>query len=142
MNDLRYALRQLRRSPGFTLVAVLTLALGIGANSAIFRVVDAAFLRPVPAPELDRVVVIGEDLPPLKLFNVNLSLLQAEDLARRADLFQTFAAITSSTYNLTGLGEAQRLQGVRTYGSFFDLFAARPLVGGLYRPGAYLYFRC
>ena len=69
------------------------LALGIGANAAIFRVVNAAFLRPVPAPELHRVVVIGEDRPALKLSNVNLSLLQAEDLARRTDLFQTFAAI-------------------------------------------------
>jgi putative ABC transport system permease protein len=131
--DLRYSLRTLWKTPGFTAIAVLTLALGIGANSAIFRVVNAAFLRPVPAPELDRIIRIGEDLPGLNLQNVQLSPLQAEDVGKRADLFQNFAAITGTTYNLTGFGDPQRVQGVRTQGSFFEVFAVRPALGRLYR---------
>jgi len=131
--DLRYALRTLRRAPGFTAVAVLTLGLGIGAGSAIFRVINAAFLRPVPAPQLDRVVVISEDLPGLNLLNAQLSPLQSEDLAKRTDLFQSYAAITGASYNLTGFGDPQRVRAVRTAGSFFGIFAVQPRLGRLYR---------
>jgi putative ABC transport system permease protein len=134
--NLAYSFRALRRSPGFTIVAVLTLALGLGANSAIFRVADAAFLRPVPAPSLDRVVAIREDLPDINLFAAPLSPLQADDLARRRDLFTHFTALTATTYNLTGIGEPRRVAAIRTSGDFFELFSLRPALGRFYGPSA------
>jgi putative ABC transport system permease protein len=132
--DVSFALRSLRRSPGFTLVAVLTLGLGIGANTAVFSAVDGVLLRPLDVPGLDRLVVIQQNAPPLKLFGGQLSPPQIEEIARHDELFETFAGVGSTSYNLTGSGEPVRVGVVRTMGSFFDLFGVRPALGRLYRP--------
>jgi putative ABC transport system permease protein len=132
--DLHYALRGMAKRPGYTAVIVATLALGIGANTAIFSAVNTVLLRPVPTPSLDRLVVIREDLIPIELLNTPISPGEAEDLARRRDLFQASAAFTGGSRNLTGLGEPQRISITRTAGEFFGVFGIRPHVGRFYRP--------
>ncbi len=133
--DVRYAVRGLLRRPAFTCVVILTLALGIGANSAIFSFVNAILLRPVPVPWLDRLVVIRRSVPGVAgLDNTEMSPAEAMDIAQRTDLFDASAAYISSALNLEGTSEPQRITAARTLGDFFTLFAARPLIGSAYRP--------
>ncbi len=130
--DVRFGLRALRKSPGFTLVAVLTLALGIGANTAIFSAVNGVLLRPLAVPYLDRLVVIQQNMPGLKLMGGQLTPGQAEEIAK-TELLDVFAGISGSSFNLTGSGEPERVNAVRTMGRFFDLFSLSPAVGRFYR---------
>ena len=90
--DLRYLLRTLSRSPGFAAIAVLTLGLGIGANTAIFSILNSVLVRPVATPVPERLVVIREDLPGLSLLNTELSPPEVIDLAAQTDLFETVGA--------------------------------------------------
>jgi len=131
--EVRLALRSLGRAPTFTLIAVLTLALGIGANTAIFSVVNGVLLRPLPVPWLHDLVVVQTDLPGLDLHGGPISVGEALDLAERRDLFQSFTAYSRPTLNLTGSGEPQRIAAVSTVGQYFDVFGARPQLGRLYR---------
>ncbi|HEX3157950.1 MAG TPA: ABC transporter permease [Gemmatimonadaceae bacterium] len=131
--ELRLALRSLARARTFTLIAVLTLALGIGANTAIFSVVNGVLLRPLPVSWLRDLVVVQGDLPGLDLYGTPISVGEALDLAERRDLFQSFTAYSRPTLNLTGAGEPQRIAAVSTVGQFFDVFGARPQLGRLYR---------
>ena len=132
--DVRYALRGIARRPAYTAIIVATLALGIGANTAIFSAVNTVLLRPVPTPALDRLVVVREDLTALKLLNADISAGEAVDLANRRDLFQSSTAFTRRSRNLTGLGEPQRVSIAQTIGDFFTVFGVQPHVGRLYRP--------
>jgi putative ABC transport system permease protein len=132
--DVRYALRGMARRPGYTAVVVLTLALGIGANTAVFSAVNAALLRPLPTPWLERLVVIRDDLPGLGLRRIETSVAETEDLAERTDLFQTVGGFSAADFNLTGVGEPQRVRATHTVGGFFDVFGVRPHLGRLYRP--------
>jgi putative ABC transport system permease protein len=130
--DLRYSLRQLTRSPGFTVVATLTLAAGIGANTAIFSAINSVLLRPVATPDPERLVVIRENLPGLNLLNVELSPPEVIDLAARTDVFESFGAYRPAAWNLTGSGAPVRVEGAITLGQFFDVFRVRPYLGRLY----------
>jgi putative ABC transport system permease protein len=130
--DVRYALRTLTRSPGFAAVAVLTLAFGIGANTAIFTVMKTVILRPVATPEPERLVVIREDLPGLNLLDTNLSPPEVLDLAARTDLFDRVGAYRAVAWNLTGAGTPARIDGALTLGDFFETFRVRPHLGRLY----------
>ena len=132
--DARYAVRTLGRTPGFTFVVILTLGLGIGANTAIFSAVNAVLLRPVHTPWLDRLVVIRHNLVALQLFGAELSVPETIDLAKRTDVFETGGGYRQADYTLTGAGEARRVTGTITVGDFFGTFDLRPLYGRL--PGA------
>jgi putative ABC transport system permease protein len=132
--DARIGVRSLGRSPGFTVAAVLTLALAIGANTAIFSAVNAVLLKPLPTAALDRLVVVENDLPALNLRNAELSPGESEDLFRRTDLFETATAYTRRRPTLEGMGEPRQLQATRSLGRFFDVFGVRPLLGRVYRP--------
>jgi len=119
MNDLKFALRQLLKNPGFTAVAVLTLALGIGANTAIFSVVNAVLLRPLPYFQPDRLVFIYNFAPGFGI--QKLGLMEAEFLRLR-DLAQSFEHVslyTSTTLTLTGTAEPERVAGGTAAGNLF-----------------------
>jgi putative ABC transport system permease protein len=135
-SDIRQAVRSLSRSPGFALAAVLTLALGIGANSAIFSAVDAVLLRPIAAPELGRLVVLRADYGVAGLQDVEVSPGEALDLGRRSDIFEASAAYQARDLTVTGFGEPIRVPAVATLGQFFGIFGARPQQGRIFGPDA------
>jgi len=115
MPSLRYAVRILRRSPGFTLTAVLTLALGIGANTAIFSVVNATLLRPLPFPRPERIVAIQNQFKALGLDAASASVPDYMDYRKQRQLFSEVAAIDTGNFNLTGVDRPERLEcGVAT----------------------------
>jgi predicted permease len=134
LQDLRYAVRSIARRPGFAAAAILTIALGIGANTAIFSAVDAILLRPVPVPWVDRLVTVRNALPGFELPDAQLSAAETEDLAARRDIFAAVGGYAGTSPTLTGEGEPRRLRGARTLGGFFDVMGARPRLGRLYRP--------
>ena len=107
--DIRYAARMLRRQPGFTIVAVLTLALGIGANTAVFTVVNGVLLRPLPYHDPDRLVVLLYGRP--GRLTPWFSPLNYRDVIGGTPTLQDAAAFTPSTANLTGSGEPERVDG-------------------------------
>jgi predicted permease len=117
LHDARYALRLLGRAPGFTSVAVLTLALGIGANAAIFSVVRSVLFAPLPFADPDRLVALWHAYPPT-LPRANVSVPGYEDLRGAADLFEGVSAFRTANQNLTGRGEPERLVVVRATSTF------------------------
>ncbi|HEX6070107.1 MAG TPA: ABC transporter permease [Longimicrobiaceae bacterium] len=127
LQDLRYAARRLASNRGFTLVAVVTLALGIGANSAIFSVVNAVLLRPLPFAEPDRLDHIYGSIEGFGTIPVSPpDFLQMQDETRA---YERLAAYTFSFPNLTGEGEPVRLNGTSVSATFFDLLGVRPALG-------------
>ncbi|AHG88828.1 permease [Gemmatirosa kalamazoonensis] len=133
LDDLRLAVRALAKAPAFALAAVLCIALGIGANTAIFSVVDAVLLRPLPVRDLDRMVVIREDLPKLDLLDAELDPPSTLELATRGDLFERAAGVAETRVNLTtDAAEPARVGAARTLGDYFQLLDAHPVVGRLY----------
>ena len=132
--DVRYAIRQLARRPAFTFVALLTLALGIGANTAIFSAVNAVLLHPVATPAIDRLMVVHTNLPTMSLMNDPVGPGEALDLMARRDLFDASGAFASRGGVVTELGDPRRVLTARTIGHFFDVFHVVPAIGRLYRP--------
>ena len=124
--DVSYALRRLRQSPGFTLVALLTLALGIGATSAIFSIVNAVLLRPLPFPEAFRLVEVAQVWKGKPAVYSPQNFL---DVEAQAKSFERLAAIDSTGVTLTGHGAAARLEGAEVSAAFFDVMRARPVLG-------------
>jgi putative ABC transport system permease protein len=129
--DIRYTLRSLRRSPGFTLVAILTLALGIGGTTAIFSVVDGVVLRDLPYPEPDRLVSIVRGAKQSE--RTGFSAADYLDLKRDASTFAAIAGYREDIVDLTGTGDPERLDAVQGTSGFFDVFAAAPLAGRTFR---------
>jgi putative ABC transport system permease protein len=127
--DLRFALRGLTRSPGFTAIAVLTLALGIGANTAIFSVVNAVLLRPLSYAKPDQLVSIRARLTGLDRNDVSMSQPEYHDLLNRAPAFRDISAIWPININLTGDGEPQRIQAAVVSTNYFSLLGAAPILG-------------
>ena len=128
MQDLRYAFRTLRRTPGFTTVAVLILALGIGANTSIFSVISAVLLRPLPFPDPDRLVVVWEDRSggSARLMPNHVDYVEWQ---RRSRSFEGIAAIADISYNLTGEGEPERLGTSHATPNLFSVLGTRALLG-------------
>jgi putative ABC transport system permease protein len=133
-NTLRYALRTLGRSPGFTLVAVLTLGLGIGANTAIFSVINAVVLRPLPFAHPDRLVILNHFYPSLNNLKAGVSVPGFLEYSKQREAFSAVTASTGWRPTLTGHGEASRLQGQRVAGEYFTTFGVQPALGRALRP--------
>ena len=135
LQDVTLGARVLRRHPGASLVAVLTLALGIGANTAIFSLVNSVLFEPLPVAGLDRLVVIREDLPGLNLLDARLAPAETLDLTARADVFQAVTGIAGGDRTLTGYGEPRRVGAALTLGDFAAVFGVVPHAGRFYEPG-------
>ena len=133
--DLRYALRSLARSPGFSAVAIATLALGIGANTAIFSVLDAVLLKPLPYRDPDRVLAIWGSLRRPGSEKIEVSAPELADLRARTRAFESIAAYVEDDLNLTGGGEAERLSGAYVSPEIFSLLGVAPESGHWLRPG-------
>jgi putative ABC transport system permease protein len=129
--DIRYALRQLRKSPGFTLTAVLTLAFGIGATTAIFSIVEGVLLRPLPFPEPGRLVTLGDVLEGVK-YGADAPGVTAPGVRiymRDTRSFSSLGGYQSSTYELSGAGEPAEINAARLTASMFTVLGVWPLVG-------------
>jgi predicted permease len=134
MQDIRYALRMLRQKPVFTVFAILTLALGIGANTAIFSIVNAVLLRALPFPEPDRLVRIRFSNPGLGLHGVLYSLPELEDLRNRAGVFEYVTGTCRGSANMTGRAQPERLEVVMASANYFAMLGVAPQIGRLFGP--------
>ena len=132
MQDVRYALRTLLKSPGFTIVAVLTLALGIGANVAIFSVVYGVLLRPLPYPHPEQLVRIFDDLNGPNSQDVGMSAPELWDLEERSGVFQEISAVAPSNSAVGGGERTVRAESLVTSPDYFELLGAKPELGRVY----------
>jgi predicted permease len=129
LQDIRYGWRMLVRNPGFTAISVLTLAIGIGASTAIFSVVDTVLLRPLPYQEPDKVVVVSESLPGMSMDEIGVSAAEYQDYRDRNRSFSQVAAYESAGFNLTGVGQPSRVNAASLSASAFPLLGVSPELG-------------
>src|SRR5262249_34729760 len=132
--DLRYGARMLMKNPGFTLIAIITLALGIGANTAIFSVVNTVLLRPLPLPEPDRLMTFWHSAPAKGLPEVMLNDALFAFYRDRSQTFEKLAAYESARYTLTGAGDPELLIGARVSFNYFQTLGQEPLHGRVFLP--------
>ena len=132
VQDLQYAGRQMRKSPGFAIVAVLTLALGIGANTTIFSVIDGVLLNPLPYHDAHQLVILFHNRPHFERGSV--SYLNYLDWQRDNKSFQATAAYRGADYTLTGSGEAENLTGQMVSAGFFEILGVNPMMGRTFTP--------
>ena len=128
LQDVRYGVRMLLKTPGFTTVAIIALALGIGANSAIFSVVNAVLLRPLPFNDPDRLAWVSERMP-----KGDFDAIPAPDFLEWQEqnhVFEDAGAYSIGSWNLTGgVGEPERVQGAQVGANLFSLLGAQPFIG-------------
>src|SRR5579864_9253081 len=125
--DLRFALRTLRKSPGFTAVAMLTLALGIGANTAIFTVVYGVLLRPLPYKDASRLIVLNETTP--RVGSVSVSYPNFLDWRAQCHAFSQIAAVHDVGFNLAGVTQPENISGEAVSPNFLSMMGVRPFLG-------------
>ncbi|HKX29847.1 MAG TPA: ABC transporter permease, partial [Blastocatellia bacterium] len=132
--DLRYGARMLLKSPGFTATAVVALALGIGANSAIFSVINALLLRPLPYSDPDKLVQIWETDVQHAKNTVEASYPNFADWRDQNQVFEQIAGYSARGYTLTGVAEPERIQGAIISSSFFPMLRINPMLGRFFSP--------
>lgn len=133
-SDVTYAIRNLWKRPGFTLIAVLTLALGIGANTAIFSAINALLLKPLPFPELDRVVAIWDKLPSRGMDRNEVTVANYLDWQAQSQSYENLALNRWWSANLTGIDPPERVQGFLVTANFFDTLGMKPIMGRSFSP--------
>jgi putative ABC transport system permease protein len=133
IQDLRYAIRMMAKRPGFTLIAALTLALGIGANTAIFSAVNAVLLKPLPFPESEQLVDLSETFKPAGFGSVSVPTL--EDWKNQNNVFAGISAYAFTSFNLEGGDTPQRIPGLNVSSNYFDVLGVKPALGRGFLPG-------
>ncbi len=135
MNSFRLALRQLRKNPGFAAVAIVTLALGIGANTAIFSIVNAVLLRPLPYPDADRIMVLNESSGPGQDYSV--ALPDYFDWRNDNTVFEHLAATHKESRNLSGIPgrDPERVSCAAVTQNFFNIIGLPPQIGRTFSEG-------
>jgi predicted permease len=135
LNDLKLAFRSLVRSKGLTLTVVMTLALGIGANAAIFSLVRGVLLRPLVNRDEDRLIYIRQTAPGLKIENAHFSVPEMDDLRSGVKSFSSFGDFSTIGFTMIGLGDPREVRAGVVGGSYFDVMGLHPVLGRLLGPG-------
>nr|MDQ3421320.1 ABC transporter permease [Acidobacteriota bacterium] len=130
--DVRYAIRMLLRNPGFTTIALLTFAVGIGVNTAVFSVFNGVLLRPLPYPDADRITMMWLDNRPQEIKEDIGSYPSYRDWREQSTSFEHVAAYTGANFTMTGSDEPERLPGAQTTANFFSVIGLQPILGRLY----------
>jgi putative ABC transport system permease protein len=130
--DSRFALRMLFKQPAFTTIAIATLALGIGANTAIFSVVNAVLLRPLPFPHSEQLVLVSDDLTGRQVNDVGMSVLELQDLQERSGVFEEISAVWPVDANLTGSDRPERVELLAVSPNYFSLLGATAQLGRVF----------
>src|SRR5262249_50298625 len=133
IQDVRYATRTLRKNTGFTAIAVVTLALGIGANTSLFSVVSAVLLNPLPYPHPEQLVTLHESKP--NFDSGSISYPNFRDWQRENRTFSSMAVTRNVSFSLTGLGEAEQVRARFISSDFFPLLGVNPVIGRTFAPG-------
>src|ERR1044072_8457027 len=134
VNDLQYGLRMLWKHKGVSAIALLTLTLGIGVNSAIFSVVNRVVLRPLPYPESERLMVVWGNLHKTGLEEIELSALELKDFQQQCQAFDQIAAYNIQGFNLTGIDQPERLRGAAISANLFPTLRVQPQLGRNFLP--------
>src|SRR5207248_9640027 len=134
MNDLKFGLRRLRKSPGFTFVVVITLALGIGANAAIFTLVRGVLLKPLVNRDENRLIYIRQSAPGNNDDNTTFSVPEIEDLRASVKTLSAFGDFSTTEFTMIGPGEPRVVQAGVVSGTFFDVMGLHPVLGRLIGP--------
>ena len=129
IDTFKYALRSLRQAPGFTLLAVLALALGIGANSAIFSIINALFLRPLPYAQPERIVQLTSSEPARQIVQGGFSWPRLLAVQERQDVFSEVSVSSFNAYTVTGLGDPEQVQALLVSQNYFPLLGVAPALG-------------
>src|SRR5207253_3474247 len=130
IQDVRYGARMLLKNPGITLIVILALALGIGANTAIFSVVNAVLLRPLPYDKPDRLLFLNEKSPVLD--EMSISYPNFTDWRSQNHVFEKIGVYNRNSYNLTGFGEAERIPTAQVSADLFSVLRVNAAIGRLF----------
>ncbi len=128
--DVRYGARMLLKNPGITFIVVLALALGIGANTAIFSVINAVLLRPLPYDEPDRLVFLNETSKTMS--DISISYPNFTDWRNQNHVFEKIGVLNRNSYNLTGNGEPERILTAQASADLFGALRVKPAIGRLF----------
>src|SRR5262245_33448058 len=131
LGGLKHAVRSLARAKGLTATVVLTLALGIGANAAIFALVRGVLLRPLVNRDEDRLIYIRQSAPGLKVENATFSVPEIDDLKFRIKTLSTFGDFSTIGFTMVGLGEPREVRAGVVGGTYFEVMGLRPVLGRL-----------
>jgi len=135
--DVRFAFRRLLKSPGLTTIVVLTLALGIGANTALFSVVDAVLLRPLPYKNPEQLVAIHDELPGVNAHDAGMSVQERDDFQDRSGVFDQVSEVWAFDVNMTGGDKPERLEGMAVNPNYFEMLGAHAALGRVFTSADY-----